>query len=238
MTTWSSFLHSRLRTLYGYVDFGNVLPYIDKLDEIGPKIFPNHLSELARIIEVFAIGLIAKPREFALGIGLGLGSWSYTKVCVHLWAVIKGVPKEWVVSKSVRHEVLIDPIQEEIYFRYVIPKALEFLIKKAFTACQSREKKIEFLNIKLMGDGILMRGYTLTAKDISIFISSLLFAVLHNTPRWDLFLVKFPIGLVYGKVADSQGIVCTIAAHIIHNGAHCLDGTMAAYDGVVVSTSM
>ncbi len=181
-------------------------------------VFLRHY-ELSKVIDIIAIGLLANPKAFAKGMGIGLigGIVEATFVfSLCLKSQFTSGKQEQDLSKNfigVRLVTIIGPIQEELLYRFIIQRGTRWVIQKGFNFCEAHKR---VLGTFITSKGILVRGYVLTAKHISIFVSSVLFVLCHDRPVGGL-LAMFPSALVWGSIADSDGIICSIAAHIFHN---------------------
>jgi membrane protease YdiL (CAAX protease family) len=108
------------------------------------------------------------------------------------------------------------PIIEEIAFRGVIQTDVKWVSQQCLDFCQSRKETLEKWGITVQPESLQVKGIAITPTKVSILASSILFELMHDR-HWTTHLAMFPIAIIWGKFADSDGISCSIAAHIAHN---------------------
>ncbi len=199
----------------GFFPIKVALDVLDSHAKKTPVVALLRHYELTKVIDVIAIGLLANPKAFAKGMRIGLIG-AIAEATFVAFCLITSGEREQDLSENfigVRLTTVIVPIQEELLHRFIIQRGTRWVIQKGFNFCEAHKR---VLGTFITSKGILIRGYVLTAKHISIFVSSVLFVLCHDRPVREL-LVRFPSALVWGSIADSDGIICSIAAHIFHN---------------------
>lgn len=191
--------------------------------------------ELTRIVEVLAIGLLARPK--ACGMGIAAGVAGYLVKCtiqgiktstLSIWPILAEysfVEKESADQDkpfsgfaenvlTLRHHNIIGPIVEEIFNKgtrmfveWGANKFLETLGTHTFSSGP----------VKIDAKAIHVFGYQITAKRIAVVVTAVIFVLHHDHYQPREMLAIFPGALARGFLGESEGIIAPIASHMVSN---------------------
>jgi hypothetical protein len=106
------------------------------------------------------------------------------------------------------------PIIEELYHRVFIQKSVKWVANQAFKRLERKEIQAGIL--KIDHQGIHLGRVTLGAEKIAILVSSVHFTCGHNVTLIGA-LIHLPGTLIYGYLAESDGVIASLGAHMANN---------------------
>lgn len=189
--------------------------------------------ELTHIFEISIICLLNTPKTFlkglkygALGVGANITIYTIFKHCLGAGKKFRKTETSAQTKPQVqtgvyrfvwaRNGAFMVPIIEEVIFRVCIQRTLTWGMDKALKY-HFQDRKVEIWKIKIDKDGIYIFNYQLTAKKIALLITTVLFILGHATHTTQGKIEITPVSFIFASLADSDGVGCSIVAHMLHN---------------------